>query len=199
MKDPKKGYDRWAKLYNKIEENMPMGKFKKEAIDLAEGKILEVGIGSGANLKYYKNNLDIIGIDFSKEMLNLANKKITDLHLTNIKLKEMNIEEMNFLDNTFDTVVSTCVFCTVPNPKKGLKEIFRVLKPGGKAIFLEHMKSRYLIINIFLWILNQITTRVIGTSLLRDTENNIKEVGFSKVTSKNLMMKDVLKLIVAEK
>ncbi|MEG0068929.1 class I SAM-dependent methyltransferase [Cetobacterium sp.] len=199
MKDPKKGYDKWAKLYNVIEENMPMGKFKQEAIAQAKGKILEVGIGSGANLKYYKPEQDIIGIDFSKEMLNLANKKIMSLKLENIKLKEMNIEKMDFLDNTFDTVISTCVFCTVPNPEKGLKEIFRVLKPGGKAIFLEHMKSENSIINIFLWVMNQLTIRILGTSLLRETENSIRKAGFSKVTSKNLMMKDVLRLIVAEK
>lgn len=199
MKDPKKGYDKWAKLYNIIEENMPMGKFKQEAIAQAKAKILEVGIGSGANLKYYKSDQDVIGIDFSKEMLNLANKKIISLKLENIKLKEMNIENMDFLDDTFDTVISTCVFCTVPNPEKGLKEVFRVLKPGGKAIFLEHMKSENSIINIFLWVMNQLTIRILGTSLLRETEKSIRKAGFSKVTSKNLMMKDVLRLIVAEK
>nr|WP_307775256.1 class I SAM-dependent methyltransferase [uncultured Cetobacterium sp.] len=199
MKNPKDGYNRWAKLYDKVEEKMPMGKFKKEAVDMLNGKILEVGVGSGANFKYYSKDKDIVGIDISDEMLKLATEKKSKLDLQNITLINMSVEEMTFEDNTFDSIISTCVFCTVPNPSKGLKEIYRVLKPGGQAIFLEHMKSSSKAINIFLWIMNNITKRLLGTSLLRETEKTIRSIGFSEVISKNIMMKDVLRLIIAKK
>lgn len=197
--EAKKGYNKRAKLYDLIEGKMPMGKFKKEAVSHLKGRVLEVGIGSGANLKLYPKELQVIGLDFSKEMLKLAKIKKDRLKLNNITLVEMDIEKIDFPDNYFDSVLSTCVFCTVPNPKKGLEEVYRVLKPGGQGVFLEHMKSSNKLINIILWIFNNLTIRLLGTSLLRETEKSIREIGFKKIKVKNLMMKDVLRLIIVEK
>lgn len=196
---PKNGYNKWAKFYDYIENKMPIGKFKKEAVSHLRGKVLEVGIGSGANLKFYSKDVEVIGLDFSKEMLSLAEKKIEKLNLKNITLVEMNIEDIQFPNNSFDSVLSTCVFCTVPNPKKGLEEVYRVLKPGGYGVFLEHMKSKNSFINFFLWIFNFLTINILGTSLLRETEKTIRMIGFKEVKVKNLMMKDVLRLIIVKK
>lgn len=197
--ETKDKYSRVAKIFDIIESKMPMGKVKEEAVALLEGKILEVGIGSGACLKYYKKNSDVTGIDFSIGMLDLAKEKAKNLNLENVKLVEMDIENMNFLDNSFDSLFSSCVFCTVPNPQKGIAEVYRVLKPGGKAIFLEHMKSENFMVNIVLSFLNIFSKWFLGTSLTRETEKTIILSGFSKVTSRNVMMGDVVKIIVAEK
>lgn len=192
-------YSRAAKIFDKIEAKMPMNGIKKEAVEMLTGKILEIGIGSGACLKYYKKDSDLTGIDFSTGMLNLAKEKAINLELKNIKLLEMDIENMNFKNETFDSIFSSCVFCTIPNPKKGIKEVYRVLKVGGKAVFIEHMKSEHFIINVGLTFFNVFTKLILGTSLLRETEKTIKNAGFSKVTSKNIMLGDVVKLIIAEK
>lgn len=192
-------YSRIAKIFDKIEEKMPMNGIKKEAVEMLRGKILEVGIGSGASLKYYKKDLDITGIDFSIGMLNLAKEKSIDLELKNIKLLEMDIENMSFKNEIFDSVFSSCVFCTIPNPEKGISEVYRVLKIGGKAIFIEHMKSKNPIINIGLSFFNIFTKLILGTSLLRETEKTIRKAGFSKIVTKNIMLGDVVRLIVAEK
>lgn len=197
--ETKDKYSRMAKIFDKMEEKMPMNGIKKEAVNMLEGKILEIGIGSGACLKYYKKDSDVTGIDFSTGMLDLAKKKAKLLGLKNVKLLEMDIENMSFPDNTFDSVFSSCVFCTVPNPEKGIDEVYRVLKKGGKAVFIEHMKSSNFIINIGLTFLNIFTKSILGTSLLRETEKTIRYSGFSKVTSKNIMLGDVVRLIVAEK
>ncbi|MGL4946958.1 MAG: class I SAM-dependent methyltransferase [Cetobacterium sp.] len=199
LKQTKDKYTRFAKIFDKIESKMPMNNLKKDAVQLLEGKILEVGVGSGAVLSYYKKDADITGIDFSLGMLELAREKAKKLELNDLKLLEMDIENMSFEDESFDSVFSTCVFCTVPNPEKGISEVYRVLKKGGKAVFIEHMKSEYKLINFALKILNILTTRVLGTSLLRETEKSIRAAGFSEVISKNLMMKDVLRLIIAKK
>ncbi|MGL5357084.1 MAG: class I SAM-dependent methyltransferase [Cetobacterium sp.] len=197
--ETKDKYSKMARIFDKIESKMPMNKFKKEAVQLLSGKILEAGVGSGAVLQFYRKDDDITGIDFSIGMLDLAREKAKKLELSNFKLLEMDIENMSFEDESFDSIFSSCVFCTVPNPEKGISEVYRVLKKGGHAVFIEHMKSENPIINIALRFLNILTTHLLGTSLLRETEKTIRAAGFSKVTSKNLMMGDVVRLIIAEK
>ena len=192
-------YSRVAKLFDKIERNMPMKNVKENAVQMLNGKILEVGIGSGASLEYYPKDADVTGIDFSIGMLELAKKKSKLLDMKNITLLDMDIENMSFEDETFDSIFSSCVFCTVPNPEKGIGEVYRVLKKGGKAVFIEHMKSENEIINIALRFLNIFTKLILGTSLLRETEKTIRSVGFSKVVSRNIMLGDVVRFIVAEK
>lgn len=199
MLETKDKYSKRAKYYDWIEERMPMSRFKKQCITLLSGKILEVGIGSGGSVKFYSKEQDVIGIDFSSGMLALCEEKIIKNQMDNIKLVEMNIENMNFLDNSFDSVFSACVFCTVPNPEKGLSEIYRVLKPGGKAVFLEHMKSSSKIKNFFMRIIEKIINPLMGTFLLRETENSIRKLNFSKVESNHVMMGDVLRIIIATK
>ncbi|MGL4509980.1 class I SAM-dependent methyltransferase [Cetobacterium sp.] len=197
--ETKDKYSRIANIFDKLEERMPMNEIKKEAVQMLKGKILEIGIGSGACLKYYEKKSDVTGIDFSIGMLNIAKKKAKLLGLENVKLLEMDIENMSFSDETFDSVFSSCVFCTIPNPKNGINEVYRVLKKDGKAVFIEHMKSENFIINIGLRVLNIFTKLILGTSLLKETENTIREAGFSKVISKNIMLGDVVRLIIAEK
>lgn len=197
--ETKDKYSRIANIFDKLEERMPMNEIKKEAVQMLKGKILEIGIGSGACLKYYEKKSDVTGIDFSIGMLNIAKKKAKLLGLENVKLLEMDIENMSFSDETFDSVFSSCVFCTIPNPKNGINEVYRVLKKDGKAVFIEHMKSENFIINIGLRVLNIFTKLILGTSLLRETEKTIREAGFSKVISKNIMLGDVVRLIIAEK
>ncbi|WP_047384805.1 MULTISPECIES: class I SAM-dependent methyltransferase [unclassified Cetobacterium] len=192
-------YSRIAKLFDKIERNMPMKSIKENAVQMLNGKILEVGIGSGASLEYYPKDADVTGIDFSIGMLELAKKKSKLLDMKNITLLDMDIENMSFEDETFDSVFSSCVFCTVPNPEKGIAEVYRVLKPGGKAVFIEHMRSENEIINLALRFLNIFTKLILGTSLIRETEKTIRNTGFSKVTSRNIMLGDVVRFIVAEK
>ena len=147
-------YDKVAKIYDRMEKMLFFNKYRKDLISLASGKVLEVGGGTGANLPYYSRNSSVVGIDFSKNMLEKSKKVIKSNNMTNIQLLEMDIQTMCFEDNTFDCAVSTCVFCTVPDPIAGLKEVYRVLKPGGKVLFLEHMRSENPLINIFLFMMS---------------------------------------------
>ncbi len=110
----------------------------------------------------------------------------------------MDIQDLKFKDDTFDTVISTFVFCTVPDPIAGLKEVYRVLKPEGKVIFLEHMKSKYLVLNIFLYFMNIVSTRILGTSMIRETQKNIEQADFTIVSVENKLF-DIVRLIIATK
>lgn len=190
-------YSRIAKFYDKIEKMMAFNKYREEVVKQAQGDILEVGIGTGENLKYYTESQKITGVDFSPGMLKVAQGKADERSL-DVDLLEMDIQEMAFTDNSFDSIVSTCVFCTVPDPMMGLRETYRVLKPGGRAIFLEHMKSKSLILNILLYTMNVFSRMILGTSMVRDTQNNIEKAGFKVAVRKDILF-DVIRIIVAEK
>jgi len=194
-------YSRVAKLYDWFEwpiEKLVFKKLRKEAISYAYGNVLEVGVGTGKNLPYYNGNIDLTAIDFSPGMLEIARGRKRELELKDIELYEMDVQDLKFKDNTFDTVVSTFVFCTVPDPIAGLKEVYRVVKPKGKVIFLEHMKSKYFIVNIMLYIMNILSEKLLGTSMIRETQKNIEKAGFT-ITSVEYKVLDVVRLIIAAK
>ena len=194
-------YSRIAKLYDLFEwpiETILFKKLRKEALSYAYGHVLEVGVGTGKNLPYYNKDVDLTAIDFSPGMLEIAKSKKTEAYLKVLNLYEMDIQDLKFKDDTFDTVISTFVFCTVPDPIAGLKEVYRVLKPEGKVIFLEHMKSKYLVLNIFLYFMNIVSTRILGTSMIRETQKNIEQAGFTIVSVENKLF-DIVRLIIATK
>ena len=201
MNTPAKKYDRFSKIYDLFESPMEMrafSKYRKKALSLAKGKVLEIGIGTGKNLPYYPGGVEVIGIDFSQGMLEKAEKRKKKLGLDNVELLYMDAQNMEFDDNTFDTVVSTFVFCTVPDPIKGLKEAYRVLKPGGTAIFLEHMKSNSRLLNIPFYLMEPFIKTLLGTSMLRETQKNIEKAGFKIEKVENLFF-DIVRLIIATK
>ena len=178
----KKKYNRISRIYELLEkpmESMAMGEWREKLIGKIEGeKVLEIGIGTGKNLIYYPENLNIIGIDFSRNMLKKAKDKIKDKK--NINLIEMDAQNMKFADNSFDTVVTTCVFCSVPDPVEGLKEIRRVCKNNGKVIMIEHMRSNNRIVGKFMDIINFIPLSIWGANINRETMKNLIKAGFNE-------------------
>ena len=201
MAETAKKYDRFSKFYDLFEaliESRAFSKYRKKALSLAKGKVLEIGVGTGKNLPYYPKDVEVIGIDFSKGMLEKAEKRRKELGLKNVRLLLMDAQNLEFEDNSFDTIVSTFVFCTVPDPAKGLREAYRVLKPGGKAIFLEHMKSESKLLNIPLYLMEPFMRVMLGTSMVRETQKNIKKAGFKIEKVENLFF-DIVRLIIATK
>jgi ubiquinone/menaquinone biosynthesis C-methylase UbiE len=194
-------YSQIAKLYDLFEwpiEKLLFKKLRKEAVSYTYGHVLEVGVGTGKNLPYYNKNVDLTAIDFSSGMLEVAKNKKTEVDLKAFKLYEMDVQDLKFEDDTFDTVISTFVFCTVPDPIAGLREVYRVSKPKGKVIFLEHMKSKYFVLNIFLYLMNIVSTKLLGTSMIRETQKNIEQAGFTIVSVEHKLF-DIIRLIIATK
>src|SRR5690625_1072054 len=104
---------------------------------------------------------------------------------------------MDFPDNTFDNVVSTCVFCSVPDPVKGLKEIRRVVKPEGKIVMLEHMRSENIVAGKMLDLINPLTVRIVGANVNRKTIENIEKAGLKIEQQSNLKTSIMRKLILS--
>lgn len=160
-------------------DSMTSDKWRNKLIDGIEGReVLEVGVGTGRSLLYYPDNLNITGIDFSKNMLEKARAKVKDKK--NIRLIEIDVENMEFNDNIFDTVITSCVFCSVADPIKGLKDIRRVCKNNGKIIMLEHMRTNRKILGKFMDIVNFIPVGIWGANINRRTMENLEKAGFKK-------------------
>jgi len=105
--------------------------------DRATGTVLEIGFGSGLNLPYYKNIKKLYAIDPSQELYDLAHNRITKATFP-IEFIKTSAESIPLGDNSIDSVISTWSLCSISRPENALKEIHRVLRPGGKFIFVEH-------------------------------------------------------------
>lgn len=115
---------------------------RKEVLKAAEGKVLEIGFGTGLNLSEYPDRIKkIITVDINPGMNFYAQKRVKSSG-KEVEHQVITAEKLPMADQTFDTVVSTWTLCSILNVDQALKEIYRVLKPGGKFIFIEHGLSK---------------------------------------------------------
>jgi phosphatidylethanolamine/phosphatidyl-N-methylethanolamine N-methyltransferase len=103
--------------------------------------VLEVGIGTGLNLPLYPPTCRLTGIDLSQEMLDRAVERVQNLAMPNVALKVMDATSMDFDDNEFDKGLATYTISAVPDPVAVLREMRRVVKPGGAIVLLNHFRS----------------------------------------------------------
>src|SRR5881296_782355 len=103
--------------------------------------VLEVGIGTGLNLPLYPAACRLTGIDLSSEMLDKAVERVQNLAMPNVTLKVMDATSMDFGDNEFDKALATYTISAVPDPVAVLREMRRVVKPGGTLVILNHFRS----------------------------------------------------------
>ncbi|MBN3926329.1 MAG: class I SAM-dependent methyltransferase [Nostoc sp. NMS4] len=113
---------------------------KRSLFDNLQGKVLEISPGTGTNLPYYPKDIHWIGIEPNLHRHSSLRKQAEKLGL-NIDLRIGNAEWLDAEDNSIDTVVSTLVLCSVPNIDYTLQAILRVLKPGGRFLFIEHVAA----------------------------------------------------------
>ncbi|WP_196599107.1 class I SAM-dependent methyltransferase [Pectinatus frisingensis] len=188
----KQRYNRTARFYNFMDK-MISKRLRRQIVELASGNVLEIGVGTGKNLSYYKNCV-VIGIDFSSGMLAKAQKVVRQRQMP-IKLLEMDAQNMMFPDNSFDTVLATCVFCSVPNPVKGLEEARRVCKPDGRIILLEHVRSENFFLGRLMDMLNPLSLHLIGSNINRKTVENVEKANIKILQVKNVKG-NLVKLII---
>jgi phosphatidylethanolamine/phosphatidyl-N-methylethanolamine N-methyltransferase len=103
--------------------------------------VLEVGIGTGLNLPLYPASCRLTGIDLSGDMLDKAVERAQKLAMPNVALKVMDATSMDFAENEFDKAVATYTISAVPDPVAVLREMRRVVKPGGALVILNHFRS----------------------------------------------------------
>lgn len=197
----KKRYDRIAPYFDGLEaimEGLFFKNWRKKLWEKVDGyHILEVGVGTGKNFDFYPANARITALDFSQEMLKQAASK-KDRKNTSVELHLMDVQSLSFADNSFDTVIASFVFCSVPLPIKGLKELYRVCKPGGQVLLLEHVLSSKPVIAKIMNFINPLIVGLAGANINRNTVKNVKACGFASVRVDE-RSGDIIKLIEARK
>jgi SAM-dependent methyltransferase len=161
----------------------PITKQRMKVVPLAEGQVLEVGIGTGLNLPFYDKARvkNIVGVDPALRMHRLALKR-SQLAGIDVQLVGLSAERLPVEDASFDTVVSTYTLCTIPDPVAALKEMRRSLKPGGKLLFSEHGRAPDA--NVLKWQtrLQPYWSKLAGGCLLnRDIPALLEAAGFNPV------------------
>lgn len=161
---------------------------RKKVVPLAIGDVVEIGVGPGLNLQYY--NLDtvnkVIGIDPSDELNKIAKKNANKVNL-DIEFNLSSAESIDLPTSSVDSVVCTFSLCSIPNPQKALKEIHRILKPGGKYYFCEHGISPDLSTRVFQNVTNVFYPKLSGgCHANRDIPKLISESGL-KILEKDTM------------
>lgn len=196
-------YNRMAPYYDKFEsilEKLFFSHWRETLWEKIKGEhILEVGVGTGKNFPYYPTNTHITALDFSEKMLNQAKKKRRHNHNRfDVELELMDVQSLCYADNSFDTVIATFVFCSVPLPIKGLQEIHRVCKPGGQVLLLEHVLSSKPMMARMMHFMNPLVVSMFGANINRKTVKNVQACGFEKVLL-DPASKDMIKIIQAIK
>jgi ubiquinone/menaquinone biosynthesis C-methylase UbiE len=132
----------------------------------AIGDTLEVAIGTGLNLPHYPPDAHLTGLDLSPQMLALAKTNAKKIGRT-IELKEGDAQNLPFADHSFDTVVCTYALCSVPDEARAIAEMKRVLKPGGRLILIDHVRSTVKPIFWLQWAYEFIPSRTKGEYMTR--------------------------------
>src|SRR5215470_11443277 len=118
----------------------PMYPARRLVVPEATGDVLEVGVGTGLNFGLYRDVASLAGVDPDPYMLERARPRAAELRFPT-ELHQAGAERMPFEDARFDTAVVTFTLCTIPDPEAALTEVRRVLKPGGRLLFVEHTRS----------------------------------------------------------
>ncbi|MFC3995630.1 class I SAM-dependent methyltransferase [Nocardiopsis sediminis] len=176
-------WDRQARGYDasmsRIERFL-FGDGRAWACAQAVGETLDVGVGTGLNLPLYPSGVRITGIDLSPAMLAVARDRGAELGI-DADLRVADAERLPFADDAFDTVVCTLTLCSVPDVDLALREMRRVLRPGGRLVLLDHVRPtsaplRWLLLAIQ-WGMNRIEPGN-GEQMMRRPFVNARELGF---------------------
>jgi phosphatidylethanolamine/phosphatidyl-N-methylethanolamine N-methyltransferase len=161
-------------------------------------EILEVGVGTGINLSLYPKDTKVVGIDLSRKMLEKAQQRIDEKSLSHCELKEMDAMKLTFADNSFDVVYAPYVVSVVPDPVAVAREMYRVCRPGGRVVILNHFKSSNPIMS---WIETAISpmTVHIGFTADLDLPAFLKQAGLTPVSIEKVNVPKIWSLITVVK
>jgi ubiquinone/menaquinone biosynthesis C-methylase UbiE len=196
----RKRYDRLAFFYDFLEAPLERFRFhtwrSRLRDQIGSGRVLEVGVGTGKNFQYYPKGVKITAIDLSPRMLARASRKALNLGMET-ELLEMDVQHLDFPDHFFDTIFTTFVFCSVPDPVEGLRELRRVCKPDGGLFLLEHMRPENAILGLVFDLINPLVVRMMGANINRRTLDNIRTAGW-RIQVAEKLSSDIVQWIEAE-
>ena len=192
-------YNRIAPYYDVIEliSERTFSRWRKRLLARTKGEVLEVGVGTGKNFPYYPESVDVTGLDIADKMLLHARLRGEKLGFP-VHLMEGDVQSLPFPENSCDTAIATFVFCSVPNPVLGLKELGRVVRPGGEILLLEHVRIDKPVIGFIMDIMNPFFLHFIGPNINRRTVENVGKAGLHIQKIEHLGFMQMVKMITAK-
>lgn len=142
----------------------------------ATGRVLEIGIGTGRSLSHYPADASITGVELSPAMLAIARDRARDLGIE-ADLREGDAEHLPFEADTFDTVVAQLTLCSVPHNDAAIRELARVLRPGGRILLIDHVGSSWPPIYGAMWLVERITILTAGEHFTRRQLPHVEAAG----------------------
>jgi ubiquinone/menaquinone biosynthesis C-methylase UbiE len=190
---------RWtilAPAYDRISrksEEAGLGAMRKSLLSDAEGRVLEIGGGTGSNLRHYGELDSLVVTEPEPAMLRRLQDKVRQ-HAPQAEVVQAPAEDLPFEDASFDTVVSTLVLCGV-DQERALGEVRRVLRPGGRLLFLEHVRSDDPALARFQDRMNRLNRFLVGCECNRQTLAAIEAAGFRISRVEHSTMPEALKFV----
>lgn len=171
----------FAALYERIIATTERAWFadaRKELLAGLQGNVLELGAGTGLNFQHYPPGVTVVAVEPNPHMLKRAAARAASAPVP-VELRQASAMSLPFPDGTFDAVVATLVFCSIPNPRRALAEVRRVAKPGSPLLLLEHVQAKALLARLALnaWSPAQ---QFLGDGCHpnRNTEKTVRDAGF---------------------
>ncbi len=174
-------YDASATQYDReiaFSENLLFGSGRSWACSQTQGQVLEIAIGTGRNLPFYPSHVEITGIEISPAMLEIARQRVQILG-RQVDLVIGDAQALPFPDQHFDTVLCTLALCSIPDERLAIAEVWRVLRPSGRFVALEHVRSPNILIRGLEYLLNPLTVWTQADHLLREPAEAVQKVGFT--------------------
>ncbi len=176
----RKNQDRNAPRYDRqiaFFERVLFGDGRRWVGQQAHGQVLELAFGTARNLPFYPADVTVTGIELSAEMLALGRRRAQELgHPAELRLGDA--QALDFADESFDTVVCTLGLCTIPDPGAAVAEAGRVLRPGGRMLLLEHVRSPSTPIRLIQRLLEPLAIRFAADHLTREPLDYLRDQGF---------------------
>lgn len=168
------GYDRRISLFEKF----LFGGGREWVCSQAEGRVLELAVGTGRNFAHYGAGVELTGIELSPAMLDIARRRAQRLGLS-AELEVGDAQALPYDEESFDCVAVTLALCSIPDDRQAVREAHRVLRPGGRLLLLEHVRSPLRQVRLIQRMLNPLSVRFEGDHLTRDPLDYLVAEGFT--------------------
>lgn len=185
-----RSYETWASVF----ERVMLDDGRRWICSKAEGDVLEIAVGTGRNLSFYPSTVRLIGVDLSPAMLAIAQTRVAHLARP-MALALADAQDLPFQDSTFDAVVCTLSLCAIPDERRAIAEVKRVLRPGGRFLVLEHVRSPNPMVRAAQRLLKPVMVRLACDDLMRDPLDYLEDMGFRVVQTERTKLGVVERLV----
>lgn len=185
-----RSYETWVSVF----ERAMLDDGRRWICSKAEGDVLEIAVGTGRNLSFYPPTVRLTGVDLSPAMLAIAQTRAAQLARP-VALALADAQGLPFRDSGFDTVVCTLSLCAIPDERRAIAEVKRVLRPGGCFLVLEHVRSPNPVVQAAQRLLKPLMVRLACDDLMRDPFDNLEDMGFRIVRSERTKLGIVERLV----